>query len=296
MTAVRYFFAALLVGSAFTKALFPEEAATLAVGYSIPPLLTAIVVQLELLVGIVLLVGCFSWWVLRATFAVFIVFASFSLLRAVAGFESCGCLGALRVSPWITFALDLGVLCALWLAIKHGDAKRICERANGRWKLAAAAYLTLGAAALALSLWKGPTTLNAGSLLSGVGDLVLLEPQQWIGRELPLLPFLSPGINIDDGRWTVVLYHHDCPKCYEAIPKYSSLAEDKRGSAEGVLLIELPPHATRTPQVGAARHARLSADRKWFVEAPVEIVIVGGRVTAASLELPSITPPTTQTP
>ena len=295
-TAVRFLAGTLLIGGAFLKVLSPEEAATLAVGYRLPMLFSAVVVQLELFIGVMLLAGCYKWFVMPATCVLFSVFAAFSLFRAVAGFESCGCFGALRVSPWFTLALDLCLVCATWLATKHTYSKRTSEPADGRWKLAVVAYLALGATVAALSLWMQPTTLKAGSSLSATGDVVILKPSEWIGQEFPLIPFMSPQINMNEGIWTVLMYHHDCPQCRDALPKYIALAEHMRAAADGVLLLELPPYATNPPDAGAAEHARLSADREWFVEAPVEIITAGGLVKAASVELPSIALPRERTP
>jgi hypothetical protein len=49
---------------------------------------------------------------------------------------------------------------------------------------------------------------------------ILLEPDKWVGKEFPLLPYIEPpevGEKLKIGEWTVVLYHHDCPKCKEVI-------------------------------------------------------------------------------
>ena len=92
----RYAVAVLLLTSAILKAVSPAESAALAAGYSIPPWLTAAAVQLELLVAAALVFGCWQRWTLRLTIGLFSIFAAFSLYRAVAGYESCGCFGASR--------------------------------------------------------------------------------------------------------------------------------------------------------------------------------------------------------
>ena len=56
-----------------------------------------------------------------------------------------------------------------------------------------------------------------------------------------------------------------------------------------MLLVEVPPHGTESRWASEpASRARLTNARDWFVQAPVEVRVRSGRVTAASLDLPSI--------
>ena len=290
VTLVRFAVAVLLLTSAILKAFSPAESATLAAGYSIPPWLTAAAVQLELLVAAALVFGCWQWWTLRLTIGLFSIFAAFSLYRAVAGFESCGCFGAIKVNPWITFVLDLVVLGCLGFAAKRsGKADQPREDARQvRW--AAAAYVFAGPPILALMLWTGPTTLGSNGALVQSGELVILDPEGWINKEFPLTAYLSPEVDVTRGDWTVFIYHHDCPKCQEAIPKYLALAErlSSQGSGERVLFLEVPPYGAALPRRRSVHYLALRDEHEWFVQAPVEIVLTNGIVTGASLELPRI--------
>jgi thiol-disulfide isomerase/thioredoxin len=120
--------------------------------------------------------------------------------------------------------------------------------------------------------------------------IVILEPSEWIGKPFPLQPYLHPKIEHSTGRWVVVLYHHDCPKCQEALPDYERLArEPNQLGVDGILAVEVPPFGPNQNIGGTAlKQARLSEAREWFVQAPVEIELDNGVVTSASLELPSI--------
>jgi hypothetical protein len=143
------------------------------------------------------------------------------------------------------------------------------------------------------------------------GQLVVLEPETWIGKPFPLTPHLTSVARVSDsslvgqafslsapsspldlstGRWTVLMYHHDCPKCQEALPEYMRLADElqTRGDDRDVLLLEVPPFGNETPTPSTAAHARLSDTREWFVQSPVEVRIDNGLVTLAALDLPSI--------
>ena len=41
-----------------------------------------------------------------------------------------------------------------------------------------------------------------------------------MGKRFPLLDYVDVGETLKDGKWLVVLYHHDCPKCMEEIPRF----------------------------------------------------------------------------
>jgi hypothetical protein len=119
---------------------------------------------------------------------------------------------------------------------------------------------------------------------------VILEPEAWGGNYFPLSGHISPPIDLSSGAWVVLLYHHDCSECQDALPMYEELAatQSSAGNPLRILLLEIPPYGRQVIAAGASIHARLSNDREWFVEAPVEIQIAGGKVVSASRELPSL--------
>ena len=73
-------------------------------------------------------------------------------------------------------------------------------------------------------------------------------------------------------------------------PRYERLAEEsvRRGGHKQVVLIEVPPFGESENASGPARRTRLSPDREWFVQTPVEIQLRDGKVTLASQGLPSV--------
>ena len=84
-------------------------------------------------------------------------------------------------------------------------------------------WLSLGIpAAFAMSSYTDTTLSDAGEII-GDGKTVVLEPEKWIGKRFPLLDYIDIGDKLKEGSWVVVLYHHDCPKCKEAMPKYEEL-------------------------------------------------------------------------
>jgi hypothetical protein len=132
------------------------------------------------------------------------------------------------------------------------------------------------------------TALGDGNLTS-VGGLVILEPERWIGQKLPIAA--SVDLDLSSGDWIVLLHRHDCPECLEQVPKY----EQRAAAGERVALVEVPPFdragsdtffaakkvsdplgsVPRSPLYG-----RLTEDHEWFVQTPVEIRLVDGRVSA----------------
>lgn len=68
----------------------------------------------EFSLGICVIAARRCEWTSLGVAAVFTMFFGYSLSRALAGESSCGCFGdALRISPWLTTALDLAIVGAL---------------------------------------------------------------------------------------------------------------------------------------------------------------------------------------
>lgn len=273
----------LLVGAAILKASSPVESITLHSVYHLPQWLVAVAVQIEVSLGVALLSNASPHWVRRVTLAAFVIFTSFSALRAVGGAESCGCFGPIKVNPWWTLGLDVVVLVVLSLIKPETD-----HRSPRSTRLAFVSYATLGGLCLALAVLIAPSGAQSNPLLKDAGGITLLEPEEWTGQPFPLGKFIEPSPQLSVGEWDVLLYHHDCPKCQAARPKYEALAlRHAKSGGPSVLLVEVPPYG---PEQGARRdnYAKLTDNHKWFVQAPVEITLRDGVVTDASLDLPSI--------
>jgi hypothetical protein len=278
-----------LLATAWLKVLEPAESASVQSVYDIPYWLLIVGIQLEIAVGFLLVARVWTPWAWGAAVALFASFAGISLLRALAGLESCGCFGAIQVNPWVTFAIDVALIGALWLGRKRFFAEaevKILPRTRGRFF----AYFIVGASSLYILAANRPERLAASTPLLDDERLVILEPSKWISKPFPLGPYLEPKIDLSAGRWIVVLYHHDCPKCQAALPAYERLAsEPGQSGVDGILAVEVPPFGPNQSVGGTAlTQAQLSETREWFVQAPVEIELENGVVTDASLELPSI--------
>ena len=236
-------------------------------------------VQVVLEYGLALLVfSGLHWHRLRLIVLVlFSVFAVYSLCLAISGAASCGCFGPVKVSPWWTFLIDVGIVLGLAFSIRNKrQASTIYYRSATKNALLCIGLLFLAPLLpLSTGLFAKATRTTDG-LISQVGNLTILDPQEWIGKELPIAPYID--LDLSQGRWTVLLHRHDCPQCQEELPKCEELALE-----EQVALVEVPPFDdAMLPAGGTARHARLTSDREWFVQTPVEIILEEGIVVAAS--------------
>lgn len=211
------------------------------------------------------------------TLGCFAVFAGVTLFRGLRGDASCGCFGALSVSPWVTLGLDLVVIGLLvaWNPIAAPVPR-------WRWGLTAAVgALSLGAALVLGQIWR-PATLDGDGIVASPGGWVVLEPAKWMGKKLPLLPHLSPPAGLAEGRWTVLLYKHGCPACVQAAARFGK-TDGGEGEGRRLGLVELPPYGAaghlRETEARGVELMRLSEAHDWFAQTPVYIDLVEGVVT-----------------
>lgn len=102
----------------------------------------------------------------------------------------------------------------------------------------------------------------------------ILEPETWIGKELPILQHIDIADQLKTGNWLVVLYHHDCPSCAEAIPKIEQMSRDLEGNEDllKIALIEVPPYAPNNENLTDVNTScaldKLDQSKEWFVTTP----------------------------
>lgn len=238
--------------------------------------LWAVLVFAESSLGLALLAGLWPHvirWVAAAAMAGFTVVAVASALRGAA---DCGCFGPVAVHPWLTAALDAVALAALLLTRPAPEPP--AAPSAGR-RLAVVLVLS-GGLALPASLLlaaQQPGTLDEDGAIEGQGRLVVLEPQTWMDRPLPLIPHIEGGAALAEGAWRVLLYHHDCPDCIERI---DALADADDESAPPLALVEVPPRGPLPlePLPAEWRHLPLDDSRNWVVATPTLIHLEAGVV------------------
>jgi hypothetical protein len=143
-TSVRILVAAVLIGAALLKvvAAAPTTSLIIRIGSCAIP-------SVECYLAIWLLSGAspsFSW---TLSGLCFFVFAEVSLINALADRESCGCFGAVKVSPSLMCALDFLALAAiLYFHPGRSPAGPVHAMVTWSWRLA-----PLVAAVLAVLVW-----------------------------------------------------------------------------------------------------------------------------------------------
>ena len=103
----------LLVASAL-KIHQLASGAVVADSYLNSPWFRVALIELELCLGLWLLLGFYPRQARFLALACFGAFAAVSLQQALAGRVSCCCFGALAVRPWFTFLFDVAAVGGLW--------------------------------------------------------------------------------------------------------------------------------------------------------------------------------------
>jgi hypothetical protein len=237
-----------------------------------------VVVEVELALGLWLLSGMHPRETRWGTLVCFAAFAVVSLYKALSGEDSCGCFGKLSISPWYTLIFDAFVIVVLLVAIVPTNcyARQIMRFTVPEYLVFLALFAT--PAALLMANDSAATLAPDGSTL-GAGRYVVLEPEQWIGKQLPLLRYIELDANLAVGEWTVILYRDDCTKCHALIDDYLHKTTN-HADRRRIAFIEIPPFGEPNRRLSESgfRVGRLSDVRKWFVTTPVVIKLFNGTV------------------
>jgi hypothetical protein len=287
---MRWIVGFILIAASLLKSfdLYKDPTLVLTGGHA--KLLLPMLIGSELSLGF-LAVTNISWSRLRViAILLFTFFAGYTLFLAIQGAASCGCFGRLEVNPWWTFLLDVVVLSGLLLEyylVNHKEATPHSSSVSlAKTRLALAGTLVLPVALTAHLLWfvNSKENLSEGAFQT-VGDLVILEPEKWIGQEFPLSEFID--VNVSNGSWVLLLHRHDCPKCKKVIPKYEQLSRFTAWNQ--VALIDVPPYdSSQQSRASPCSVGRLSDLRQWFVATPIEIQLEMGVVVNVSTDLPAL--------
>lgn len=242
-------------------------------------------VEFELALGIWLLSGLFKRAAWLVALGCFSLFCCVTLYKALAGYGSCGCFGAVHVNPWVTlFAIDVPAVLLLLVFRAKIEAGRVfhllhwVEPLPRPWVLGA--VFVVGFSAVAVS--SPMLVLNEPATVTSSYEV--LEPEEWIGEEMPIMEHIDIAEQLETGKWAVVLYKHNCPHCIYEIHKFGKLAAKLKanGSATRVALIELPPYASSerdvVPLDTACSLGLLNSSKKWIIQVPCAIIIKDGVV------------------
>jgi hypothetical protein len=253
--------------------------------------LTLLALAFELALGLLLVLRPTLRFVQLSALITFAVFACVAAYKAILGASSCGCFGALTVPPGYVASFDLLTVLG-FASLPTSSAKASAVDRPRAWLASLAIIAVAGTAAVAMRNRAAASAALADSGELSASGLVLLEPEQWVTKPLPLLKHLLPAdggtLPLERGCWTAVLYHHDCPTCLELLPGLEPVARAADGSADHprVALIEMPPYAppgeSPVPPGSACLRLKLSDAREWFATTPVVLQIRDGVVLAAA--------------
>jgi hypothetical protein len=252
------------------------------------------VVEAELLLGLVLVFGIFQRPVWGATIAFFGGASIVSLYKALSGEESCGCFGAVEANPAWAFLLDVAAITFLFICPPRVDGRTgYAQRA--RALSFGTVFVLVSLITVASTLSHAPTVDPAQGGLIATAGVTVLDPRAWIGQRFPLERHINVGEQLMNGEWTVIFFHHDCPRC-------QSLIEEQRAQVlRGMQLavIEMPPFGTANhnsaPLGLPLLNGRLADDREWFAKTPLLMQLSGGIVTQpadSNIKIPTQSPST----
>lgn len=297
---LRYFLALILLVAATLKTHQLATTPVLGDGLLDSRWVFIATVEFELFFGLWLAAGLFPRTTWAAALGCFGLFACVSLYKAANGATSCGCFGRVEVNPWHTFTLDALAVLAL-VRWQPGKPSRFAWGRNAAVPRGAALpsaralgvmtlWLAVGVpAAVAMGTYQ-PAMLSADGVIQGNDNLVILEPEKWIGRRCPLLPFIetssgrSIGQQLANGRWIIVLHHRDCPECRRLLAAWRQgnhgAINLKAGTRIAVIEVPLPEKESITPFAAGGQKdwliGKLSDSRDWFVETPVALLLDEG--------------------
>ena len=191
----------------------------------------------------------------------------------------------MKIDPRVTMCVDAAV-AGLFLLSAAPPLRAMDWRVERRVLVAATFLpLLLAVPAAALLARVNPPTLTADGLAGQAGGLIRLEPAQWVGQRLRLLPYISGvAAKVDRGEWQVVLMHPDCGHCRDAL---SAIVDDARTTGRPTLLLNVSREEETDAVRQAARNVpnlyagRLDPSHLWSAATPQYLFVSDGKVTAA---------------
>lgn len=253
-------------------------------------------VEGELTLGLWLLSGLFPRPAWLTALACFSFFSLVTFYKGLTGAASCGCFGPVHVNPWITLTtIDLpavvalglfrpaAVLMPLWSLLRRQQSLRhvVTELANPLPSLPRfATTMVLGV--MVLGVTAPILALNKPADIAATYEV--LEPQTWVGKELPILDHIDVERRLRHGTWLVLLFYAGCPECHEAMEKYTE-ALTLLPPATDLLrcaFVGVPPldQAPDLPANSPIVVGKLSRMKTWFVKTPVVVLLSNGAVVS----------------
>jgi len=255
-------------------------------------------VEFEIALGIWLLSGLFKKAAWLATISCFTLFCFVTLYKSLSGAESCGCFGSVHVNPWITLlAIDLPAVLALVIfRPKLSLSLSLPRRRESIEALVKAlihefitplpsiVHFAAGACIGVLTLGITTPILALNHPAKVTASYEVLEPETWVGKELPILQHIDIADKLRTGNWLILLYHHDCSDCAKAIPMYGQMARDLAGNEDflRIAFVEVPPYGNSIiGTISPCTYGQLHNMKDWFVTTPSVVLLADSIVVSA---------------
>ncbi len=218
-----------------------------------------------------------------AGMVLFIGFAGYSYFQLRRSAVSCGCFGAVEVSPRAAFQLDLGTSLVLGIsAISPGKGGRF-----GPMRLATIALSSFIVAALVLLALRSFTIQSATDLRETDG-IVILQTADWIGRRLPTEGHTEHSRDCRSGVWVLLFTRPGCDDCAREVSRCRRAASDYAKFEAHLTVVQLTPSPTDTAKsLGVDLVTSLRPGRTWFMRVPSVVVVRDGIVASWHTELPA---------
>lgn len=232
------------------------------------------------LVSIEILLGSLLWLRVRAPITRFIAIGLFLLFSAVSfvsmlrGHSTCGCFGDLAVPPAFTFALDLAIACALFVARPFENVS--VSRFHMIGSIACGGMI----AALVLLI-----TPVMDDLPTFDGKWSVSRADEVAGREKEFLAAIDIGKAIEKGTWVLLVYDAKCHSCREILGRLGSFQHFACGrylaniSVDGELWVGNPLQAHVN-----ILHGSLTKNIRWSAVTPCALLFIDGRLCNTALK------------
>jgi hypothetical protein len=258
----------MLIVAALLKGVETATSPTADWSRSISGELSVALVGAEVFVGSWLVCGFYPAAGRVAAIGLFCSFAVVNSLQLASGVTRCGCLGPIRVSPWLTLAIDLMALVAL--ALFRPLRSRDTAISWHTVRFAVAWLACIGAVA-------GTATVRYSRTWSE--EIVIVEPTAWIGARLPLLDDIDVAEHLDEGDWLLVFYVPDCEACRAEIQRAEARARSE-GFRLALITVQLNPSSGREHYVNNHEvvYGQLRQGKSWMVRVPLTLRLRDGIV------------------
>lgn len=249
--------------------------------------LLMIVITSEILFAMILIAGVWRQWTWLLSILCFAAFTIVSLMKGLSGESSCGCFGTITVNPWATMVFDL-IVVALLGVFRERQPWDFTLVPSDRKKLIIALFtwLVLSGPALFFMLsLKQQAHATLGTEFTGPDGkpMILLEPETWIGKELPLFSrFVQPNDSdqLEQGEWNLLLIHTDCPKCLQM------MTELEAKQAQNIAIVVVPSYVNeRSPRTPFPLFM-LDMKNAWFVTTPCVVRLSDGVCVSIGNSIP----------